>query len=54
MYTEAVGLVMIDYGDAVVGGFGKWASERVLYLRASRGGVSERRGGEEGRIQEGS
>jgi hypothetical protein len=24
LYTEAVGLVMIDYGDAVVGGFGKW------------------------------
>lgn len=24
MYTEALGLVMIDYGDAVVGGFGKW------------------------------
>jgi len=23
LYTEAVGLVMIDYGDAVVGGFGK-------------------------------
>jgi hypothetical protein len=22
LYTEAVGLVMIDYGDAVVGGFG--------------------------------
>lgn len=23
LYTEAVGLVMIDYGDAVVGGLGK-------------------------------
>jgi hypothetical protein len=26
LYTEAVGLVMIDYGDAVVGGFGKSTS----------------------------
>lgn len=26
-YTEALGLVMIDYGDAVIGGFGK------LYLQ---------------------
>jgi endophilin-A len=37
LYTEAVGLVMIDYGDAVVGGFGKSTSERVLYMRALRG-----------------
>ena len=29
LYTEAVGLVMIDYGDAVVGGFGKWPSQRA-------------------------
>lgn len=25
LYTEAVGLVMIDYGDAMVGGFGECA-----------------------------
>jgi hypothetical protein len=45
LYTEAVGLVMIDYGDAVVGGFGKWASGLVLYIRRYRQrrgeGVSE-------------
>jgi hypothetical protein len=49
LYTEAVGLVMIDYGDAVVGGFGKSASERVLDMRQHREkGVSRRKGGKQG------
>jgi len=44
LYTEAVGLVMIDYGDAVVGGFGK--SDRASYMRATGrryGGKGQRR-----------
>lgn len=29
LITEALGLVMIDYGDAVVGGFGEWSSNML-------------------------
>jgi hypothetical protein len=37
LYTEAVGLVMIDYGDAVVGGFGKSTSgASLVYERMDR------------------
>jgi hypothetical protein len=39
LYTEAVGLVMIDYGDAVVGGFGKSTSGASFsFMRSWREG----------------
>jgi hypothetical protein len=44
LYTEAVGLVMIDYGDAVVGGFGKSTSGASFsFMRSWREGHIGRR-----------
>jgi len=54
LYTEAVGLVMIDYGDAVVGGFGKWGRSEFGQRESIECGTrrtmeDERRGEEERR-----